>query len=259
VFNFTVQNSSQPVFGRAVSLHRWVETCEWCCEYVNDTCVRWCSSSRDVWQNATVTKRLGDGRYRYNTTVYARPWVPEEERNYTGGIPIVTRTWDVQIQLEYGQWVGDGTPPSGAYCYTHSNRTYKVLSFFRAVPGQPRVLYAFTWMDNVGVLFHSRRGGSLPDTLANYTDTDGARVIHYLEGVEHQYYCQPATTHTSQPRWRPVIYAEHNLTKLLRNNYLTLIIIRNVSLAYFTRFGPYLEAAEASGSELAKATASSAR
>jgi hypothetical protein len=27
-FNFTVQNSTQPVFGRSVSLHRWVETCE---------------------------------------------------------------------------------------------------------------------------------------------------------------------------------------------------------------------------------------
>ncbi|MFZ8810503.1 MAG: hypothetical protein ACO2PN_20645, partial [Pyrobaculum sp.] len=258
VFNFTVRNSSQPVFDRSISLHRWVERCTWCCDYVNDTCVQWCSASREVWQNATPVKRLGSGRYQYNATIYARPWVPEEERNYTGQIRITTRTWDVSIWREYGPWVGDGTPPSNAYCYTHSNRTYKVLSFFKTVPGPPRILYAFAWMNNIGVAY-TRHGESLPDTLANYTDADGARVIHYLEGVEHQYYCQPATAHTSQPRWRPVVNAEHNLTKLLRDNYLTLIIIRNVSLAYFTRFGPYLEAAEASGSELAKATASSAR
>jgi len=258
VFNFTVQNSSQPVFDRSISLHRWVERCTWCCDYVNDTCVQWCSSSRDVLQNATPVKRLGSGQYQYNATIYARPWVPEEERNYTGGIPVVTREWDVQIRLEYGPWVGDGTPPSGAYCYSHSNRTYMVLSFFRAVPGPPRILYAFAWMNNIGVAY-TRHGESLPDTLTNYTDTDGARVIHYLEGVEHQYYCQPALVPTAVPRWRPVVDAEHNLTKLLRDNYLTLVIIRNVSLAYFARFGPYLEAAEASGSELAKATASSAR
>jgi hypothetical protein len=259
MFNFTVRNASQPVFGRSVSLHRWVETCEWCCEYVNGTCTRWCSSSRDVWQRADVTKRLDSGRYQYNTTVYARPWVPEEERNYTGQIPVTTRTWDVQIRLEYGPWSGDDTPPSDAYCYSHSNRTYMVLSFFRAVPGPPRVLYAFTWMDSVGVLFHSLRGGSLPDVLANYTDTDGVRVIHYLEGVEHQYYCQPALVPTAAPRWRPAVDAERNLTKLLRDNYLTLVVIRNVSLAYFARVGPYLAAAEASNSSLAKAAAASVR
>ncbi|MFZ8841557.1 MAG: hypothetical protein ACO2PM_22085, partial [Pyrobaculum sp.] len=259
VFNFTVQNASQPVFGRSVSLHRWVETCEWCCEYVNDTCVQWCSSSRDVWQRATVTKRLGEGRFEYSTTVYARPWVPEERRNYTGGISVVTRTWDVQIRLEHGEWRGDGEPPSGAYCYTHSNSTYMVLSFFRAVPGPPRVLYAFAWMDSVGVLFHSLRGGSLPDTLANYTDTDGVRVVEYLEGVEHQHYCYAAFEPTAEPRWRPVVDAERNLTKLLRDNYLTLLVIRNVSLAYFARVGPYLAAAEASNSSLARAAAESVR
>jgi len=257
-FSFAVRNSSQPVFGRSVSLHRWVETCEWCCEYVNGTCAQWCSASRDVWQRADVAKRLGSGQYRYNTTVYARPWVPEEERNYTGGIPVTTRTWDVSIWREYGPWSGDGTPPSDASCYTHDNRTYMVLSFFRAVPGPLRVLYAFTWMNNVGVEY-PRQGGSLPDILANYTDTDGVRVIHYLEGVEHQYYCQPATAHTAQPRWLPVIDAEYNLTKLLRDNYLNLVVIRNVSLAYFARVGPYLEAAEASNSSLAKATVASVR
>jgi hypothetical protein len=135
VFSFAVRNSSRPVFSRSINLHRWVETCEWCCEYVNDTCVQWCSSSRDVWQRADVTKRLGSGQYRYNTTIYARPWVPEEKRNYTGEIPVDTRTWDVRIWLDYGSWWGDGTPPSDAYCYTHDNRTYMVLSFFRAVPG----------------------------------------------------------------------------------------------------------------------------
>jgi len=257
-FSFAVRNSSQPVFGRSVSLHRWVETCEWCCEYVNGTCVQWCSASRDVWQRANVTKRLGSGQYRYNTTVYARPWVPEEEQNYTGQIPVTTRTWDVEIWLEYGEWSGDDTPPSDASCYRHDNRTYMVLSFFRAVPGPPRVLYAFVWMNNVGVEY-PRPGGSLPDVLANYTDTDGVRVVHYLEGVEHQYYCQPATAHTAQPRWLPVIYAEYNLTKLLRDNYLNLVVIRNVSLAYFARVGPYLEAAEASNSSLAKATVASVR
>jgi len=258
VFNFTVQNASQPVFNRAVSLHRWVETCEWCCEYVNDTCVQWCSSSRDVWQRADMSKRLGDGRFEYSTTIYARPWVPEEERSYTGRIPVTTRDWDVQIWLEYGEWVGDGTPPPDAYCCTHSNRTYMVLSFFRAVPGPPRVLYAFTWMDSVGVAY-TRHGESLPDTLANYTDVDGARVIHYLEGVEHQYYCQPALITTAEPRWRPVVDAERNLTKLLIDNYLTLVVIRNVSLAYFARVGHYLAAAESSGSELARAAAESVR
>ncbi len=258
-FSFAVRNASQPVFGRSVSLHRWVETCEWCCEYVNDTCVQWCSSSRDVWQRANVNKTLGSGRYQYNTTVYARPWVPEEEQNYTGQIPVVTRTWDVRIQLEYGEWSGDGTPPSGAYCYSHSNRTYMVLSFFRAVPGPPRVLYAFTWMNNVGVWLYKPQGDPLPDTLANYTDTDGVRVIHYLEGVEHQYYCQPAFVPTAEPRWHPVVDAERNLTKLLRDNYLTLVVIRNVSLAYFARVGPYLAAAEASNSSLAKAAAASVR
>jgi len=259
VFNFTVQNASRPVFGRSVNLYRWTETCEWCCEYVNGTCAQWCSSSRDVWQRATVTKRLGDGQYRYNTTVYARPWVPEEEQNYTGRIPVTTRTWDVQIWLEYGEWSGDGTPPSGASCYRHDNRTYMILSFFRAVPGPPRILYAFTWMSNVDVLFHSPPGGSLPDILASYPDMGGIWVVEYLEGVEHQYYCQPATAHTAQPRWRPVVGAEHNLTKLLRDNYLTLVVVRNVSLAYFARVGPYLEAAEASNSSLARAAAESAR
>jgi hypothetical protein len=258
-FSFAVRNASQPVPNRSVRLHRWVETCEWCCEYVNDTCVQWCSSSRDVWQRATVTKRLGDGQYRYNTTIYARPWVPEGRQNYTAQLPVQTRTWDVQIRPEYGEWRGDGEPPSGAYCYTHSNRTYMVLSFFRAVPGPPRILYAFAWMDNVGVSFHSRRGGSLPDILANYTDTDGVRVIHYLEGVEHQYYCYADFVPTAAPRWRPVVNAEHNLTKLLKDNYLTLVVIRNVSLAYFARVGPYLAAAEASNSSLAKAAAASVR
>ncbi len=258
-FNFTVQNSSRPVFSRSVSLYRWVETCIWCCRYVNGTCVRWCSSSRDVWQRADVAKRLGEGRFEYNTTIYARPWVPEEAQNYTGGIPVTTRTWDVQIWLEYGPWVGDGAPPFGAYCYSHSNRTYMVLSFFRAVPGPPRVLYAFTWMDNVGVWLYRPRGDPLPDTLANYTDTDGVEVVEYLEGVEHQYYCRAAFAPTAEPRWRPVVNAERNLTKLLIDNYLTLIVIRNVSLAYFARFGPYLEAAEASGSELAKATVASVK
>jgi len=258
-FSFAVRNASQPVFSRSVSLHRWVETCEWCCEYENGTCVQWCSSSRDVWQRADVTKRLGSGQYRYNTTVYARPWVPEEERNYTGGIPVATRTWDVQIRLEYGPWVGDGEPPSGAYCYTRDNRTYMVLSFFKTVPGPPRVLYAFTWMGSVGVLFHSPRGGSLPDILANYTDTDGVRVVEYLEGVEHQYYCRSDFVPTAEPRWRPVVDAERNLTKLLKDNYLTLVVIRNVSLAYFARVGPYLAAAEASGSPPAKAAAESVR
>ncbi len=258
VFNFTVQNTSRPVFSRAVSLHRWVETCEWCCEYENGTCVQWCSSSRDVWQRADVAKRLGSGRYQYITTVYARPWVPEEERNYTGEIPVVTRTWDVRIRLEYGPWVGDGTPPSGAYCYTHNNRTYMVLSFFRAVPGPPRVLYAFAWMSNVDVE-HPQHGESLPDILADYTDTDGVRVVEYLEGVEHQYYCQHALVPTAEPRWRPVVDAERNLTKLLKDNYLTLVVIRNVSLAYFARVGPYLAAAETSGSEPARAAAASVR
>jgi hypothetical protein len=42
-FSFAVRNASRPVFGRSVSLHRWVETCEWCCEYVNGTCEQWCS------------------------------------------------------------------------------------------------------------------------------------------------------------------------------------------------------------------------
>jgi hypothetical protein len=51
--------------------------------------------------------------------------------------------------------------------------------------------------------------------------------------------------------------AEYNLTKLLKDNYLTLLVIRNVSLAYFARVGPYLAAAEASNSSLAKATAAS--
>jgi len=259
VFNFTVRNASQPVFSRSISLHSWVETCEWCCEYENGTCVQWCSSSRDVWQRANVTKRLGDGRYQYNTTIYARPWVPEGVQNYTGRIPVDTRTWDVHIRLKYGEWRGDGEPPSGAYCYTHDNRTYMVLSFFRAVPGPPRVLYAFTWMDSVGVLFHSRRGGSLPDILANYTDTDGVRVVEYLEGVEHQHYCYADFVPTAEPRWRPVVDAERNLTKLLRDNYLTLVVIRNVSLAYFARVGPYLEAAEASNSSLAKAAVASVR
>jgi hypothetical protein len=164
----------------------------------------------------------------------------------------------VRIWLDYGSWWGDGTPPGGAYCYTHDNRTYMVLSFFRVVPGPPRVLYAFTWMGNVGVEY-PQRGGSLPDVLANYTDTDGVRVIHYLEGVEHQYYCQPALVPTAEPRWRPVVDAERNLTKLLRDNYLTLVVIRNVSLAYFARVGPYLAAAEASNSSLAKAAAASVR
>jgi hypothetical protein len=259
VFNFTVQNASRPVFSRSVNLYRWTETCEWCCRYENDTCTQWCSSSRDVWQRATVAKRLGSGQYRYNTTIYARPWVPEEERNYTGGIPVDTRTWDVQIRLEYGEWSGDGTPPSDASCQTSDNRTYMVLSFFRAVPGPPRVLYAFTWMDSVGVLFHSQRGGSLPDILANYTDTDGARVVEYLEGVEHQYYCYADFVPTAEPHWRPVVDAERNLTKLLKDNYLNLVVIRNVSLAYFARVGPYLEAAETSNSSLAKATAASVR
>jgi hypothetical protein len=257
-FSFAVRNASQPVSNRSVKLYRWVETCVWCCEYVNDTCVQWCSSSRDVWQRATVTKRLGSGRYQYNTTVYARPWVPEGRQNYTGQIPVTTRTWDVQIRLEYGEWRGDGTPPSDASCYTHSNKTYMVLSFFRAVPGPPRVLYAFAWMYDVGVAY-TRQGGSLPDTLANYTDTDGVRVVEYLEGVEHQYYCQPALVPTAAPRWRPAVDAERNLTKLLRDNYLTLVVIRNVSLAYFARVGPYLEAAEASNSSLAKAAAASVR
>jgi hypothetical protein len=206
-----------------------------------------------------VTKRLGEGRYQYNTTVYPRPWVPEERRNYTGEIPVTASTWDVRIWREYGPWVGDGTPPFGAYCYSHSNRTYMVLSFFRAVPGPPRVLYAFTWMDSVGVLFHSLRGGSLPDTLANYSDIRGVRVVEYLEGVEHQYYCYAAFVPTAEPRWRPVVDAERNLTKLLRNNYLTLLVIRNVSLAYFARVGPYLAAAEASNSSLAKAAVASVR
>jgi len=258
-FNFTVRNASRPVFGRSVSLHRWVETCEWCCEYENDTCVQWCSASRDVWQRADVTKRLGSGQYRYNTTVYARPWVPEEEQNYTGQIPVATRTWDVQIRLEYGPWRGDGTPPSDASCQTSDNRTYMVLSFFRAVPGPPRVLYAFAWMNNVGVWLYNRQGDPLPDTLANYTDTDGVRVVEYLEGVEHQYYCQPAFVPTAEPRWRSVADAEHNLTRLLKDNYLTLVVIRNVSLVYFARVGPYLAAAEASNSSLAKAAAASVR
>ena len=216
--------------------------------------MRWCSSSRDVWQRADVTKRLGSGRYRYNATIYARPWVPEGGQNYTGQIPITTRTWDVQIRLEYGKWSGDGTPLSGAYCYTHSNKTYKVLSFFRAVPGPPRVLYAFAWMNNVGVEY-SRRGGSLPEVLANYTDTDGVRVVEYLEGVEHQYYCHAAFVPAAEPRWRSVADVEHNLTNLLKDNYLTLVVIRNVSFAYFARVGPYLVAAEASGSPPAKAAA----
>jgi hypothetical protein len=259
-FSFAVRNSSQPVFSRSVRLHRWVETCEWCCEYdENGTCVRWCSSSRDVWQRADVAKRLGSGQYRYNTTVYARPWVPEEERNYTGEIPVVTRTWDVQIRLEYGPWRGDGTPPSDAYCYSHSNRTYMVLSFFKAVPGPSRVLYAFTWMDNVGVWVYKPQGDPLPDVLANYTDTDGVRVMEYLEGVEHQYYCKSAFVPTAEPGWRIVPVAERNLTKLLKDNYLTLVVIRNVSLAYFARVGPYLAAAEASNSSLAKAAAASVR
>jgi hypothetical protein len=258
VFNFTVQNSSQSVPSRSVSLHRWVETCEWCCEYVNGTCVQWCSSSRDVLQRANVTKRLGSGQYRYNTTVYARPWVPEEEQNYTGQIPVTTRTWDVQIRLEHGPWRGDGTPPSGAYCYTHSNRTYMVLSFFRAVPGPPRVLYVFTWMSYVDV-DHPQHGESLPDILANYPDIGGIQVVEYLEGVEHQYYCRAAFVPTAEPRWRPVVDAERNLTKLLRDNYLTLVVIRNVSLAYFAKVGPYLAAAEATNSSLAKATAASVR
>ena len=258
VFSFAVQNSSQPVPSQSVRLNHWVETCEWCCEYVNDTCVQWCSSSRDVWQRATVTKRQDTGQYRYNTTIYARPWVPEEEQSYAGQVPVTTRTWDVRIWLDYGPWWGDGTPPFGAYCYTQDNRTYMVLSFFRAVPGPPRVLYAFTWTGNVGVEY-TQRGDPLPDTLANYTDTDGVRVVHYLEGVEHQYYCQPALVPTAEPRWRPAVDAERNLTKLLRDNYLTLVVIRNVSLAYFARVGPYLAAAEASNSSLAKAAAASAR
>jgi len=41
VFSFTVRNASQPVFSRSISLHRWVETCEWCCQRINGTCVQW--------------------------------------------------------------------------------------------------------------------------------------------------------------------------------------------------------------------------
>jgi hypothetical protein len=102
------------------------------------------------------------------------------------------------------------------------------------------------------------QGGPLPDMLANYTDTDGVGVIHYLEGVEHQYYCRVAFEPTAEPNWRIVPVAEGNLTKLLRDNYLILTIIRNVSLAYFAKVRPHLAAAEANSS-LAKAAVASVR
>ena len=238
VFNITLLNSSAPVFSRSIDLYTWKETCEWCCEWEcgNGTCwcTRWCSSTRDTWERAEVDKRLGVGEVKYNKTIYKRPWIPGEPQNHTGGVSIVTRTWDVSIWLEYGPWIGDGTPPADASCRIHSRRVYMVLAFYKTQQGAMRTVYGFWWLRS-GVLQHAQHGEPLPDILANYTDTDGVRVIHYLEGVEHQYYCSAETPQASTPSWHAVPDAERNLTKLLREDYFNLIIYRNFSKAYFAQ------------------------
>jgi hypothetical protein len=191
-FNVTLEKAPDPVFSWSEPLHRWVETCEWCCGWTCDEsgcwCTRWCSSSRDVFERERVRKILGSGQYQYAAAVYNRPWVPEDPANYTGRVPLVTRRWEVEKWIEYGPWAGDGVPPPGAYCYEHSRRVYKVLQFFQTQPAAPRVVYGFYWL-RAGEMRYAPHGDSLPDVIGQYTDADGVEVVEYLEGVEHQYYC----------------------------------------------------------------------
>jgi len=239
-FNVTLEKAPDPVFSWSEPLHRWVETCEWCCGWACDGficwCTRWCSSSRDVFERERVSKVLGSGQYQYAAAVYNRPWVPEDPANYTGRVPLVTRRWEVEKWVEYGPWVGDGVPPPGAYCYEHSRRVYKVLQFFQTQPAAPRVVYGFYWL-RAGEMQYAPHGDPLPDVIGQYTDADGVEVVEYLEGVEHQYYCRHEFPPASTPNWQAVPGAERNLTTLLKDDYFNQMILRNFTKAVFKDYG----------------------
>ncbi|MEM1803602.1 MAG: hypothetical protein QXR80_03780, partial [Desulfurococcaceae archaeon] len=242
--NYTVSNftlllgkAPSPTLGDTYEFYRWKRTCEWCCQYVNGTCVQWCSTTREEWQQPHYQKQLESRSIHVKTLHLDRPWYPLQIR-HPAEIPEVNtslyytyRGWRVWHTVEHGPW-SFGPPPAGASCWTHDNSTYLRIRFWD-VRHVAKYAYGFAWMRGVGVEVRDFRT-PLPDTYdeAPSTDGDGVPVINLLRGAEYDQECGFVTFPAAEPYWSLIPKAAENMTRTNRELFLALLGGGNYSRAY---------------------------
>ncbi|MEM4438751.1 MAG: hypothetical protein QW680_08970, partial [Pyrobaculum sp.] len=147
----------------------------------------------------------------------------------------IYRDWDVQYETKYGPWVGDGTPPSYATCWTHSREPYKRVKLWD-VGAVSNYAYGFAWLRAVGLRVDDKRV-PLPDYYdeAPSVDSDGVPVINLLRGAEHDQYCSVDVEALPPPFWNFVPRAVSNLTYVNREAFFYLLASGNYSRAYLER------------------------
>jgi len=236
-FNFSLPKASL-YLNKTIYLYTWTEVCTW--RQGNRTY----TSSRQWWDAYSARKVDTQILYNVSTTIYGRPWVVKEPRNYTAQIPVVGRSWVISVWSEYGPWDGP-TPPPNATCTTEDRHVYKTIYVYSIAP-RARVLYGFWWLQG-GLLYVEPRGSALPGLL-----WDNSTSAAYVEGAEGQFYCSAFTVPASTPEAAsafpssPIAGVRDALDWLTSQDYLELIVVRNVSLAYLSRSG-FFALAQAAG------------
>ncbi|MDT7870810.1 MAG: hypothetical protein RQ839_11600, partial [Thermoproteus sp.] len=249
-FNFSLPKASL-YLNKTIPLYTWTEVCTW--TQGNKTY----TSSRQWWDAYSAQKVDEQILYNVSTTIYGRPWVVKEPRNYTAQIPVVERRWVISVWSEHGPWDGP-TPPNNATCTVEDRHVYKTIYVYDVAP-RTRILYGFWWMQG-GLLYVEPRGSALPGVL-----WDNSTSAAYVEGAESQFYCSALTAPASTPEAAsafpssPIAGVRDALDRLTSQDYLELIVVRNVSLAYLNRSG-FFGLAQAAGrinSSLVKAAVES--
>ncbi|MGC9051679.1 MAG: hypothetical protein ACP5J3_12195, partial [Pyrobaculum sp.] len=261
-FSILLPNAPRPVKDGSVDFYKWRRTCEWCCRYVNGTCVEWCSSTREEWQEPRYRKKLETRQLQIATIHLGKPWEPLEVRSgaeipkVDAAMPYTYRDWEVWHEVKYGDWEGDGEPPPAAYCYVHDNRTYMRIRFWD-VQHAARYVYGFVWMRGVAVEVDDRRS-ALPDEYgdAPVADGDGVAVVNLLRGAEYDQECHVAYYGADEPNWRHVPTAAGNMSKTSRDYFLSVLAGGNYSRRYVEALSRLIPPntsspmAEAAGGEL---------
>ncbi|MDT7883141.1 MAG: hypothetical protein RRB51_11575, partial [Thermoproteus sp.] len=236
-FNFSLPKASL-YLNKTIPLYTWTEVCTW--TQGNKTY----TSSRQWWDAYSAQKVDEQILYNVSTTIYGRPWVVKEPRNYTAQIPVVERRWVISVWSEHGPWDGP-TPPKNATCTVEDRHVYKTIYVYDVAP-RTRILYGFWWMQG-GLIYVEPRGSALPGVL-----WDNSTSAAYVEGAESQFYCSALTAPASTPEAAsafpssPIAGVRDALDRLTSQDYLELIVVRNVSLAYLNRSG-FFGLAQAAG------------
>ncbi|MEM4438045.1 MAG: hypothetical protein QW680_05350, partial [Pyrobaculum sp.] len=218
--NFTIPRAGEPVRGGRVDFYRWEERCTWCEKYVNGTCVKWASTSREVREEPAISKAVEKGRLPLSLSLYRRPWEPEGAYNATIEVEYTRREWRVDKEVKYGDW-SNGPPPPGAFCTKEGPYPYKRVVLWDVKPAV-NYAYAFAWLSSVRLT--PNRGGPLPDYYDGGPSVEeGFSVINLLRGAEYSWECGGLAAPSARPNWRLVPSAVANLTALHRNATLFLL------------------------------------